>query len=109
VPATSPRSDPPPVPNETFDEVAYERLLARLQSMPVIEQAKGILMAQSSCTADEAFAMLRAASQRSNIKVRDIAEDIVKRASGAGQRGRRPRPLADDSAMWLTDHTHVVG
>jgi AmiR/NasT family two-component response regulator len=27
----------------------YARLLARLESMPVIEQAKGILMVQSRC------------------------------------------------------------
>lgn len=63
-------------------EEAYERLLARLATMPVIEQAKGILMAQSRCSPDEAFAMLRAASQRSNVKVRDLAEEIVGRVSG---------------------------
>jgi ANTAR domain len=81
---------------EIFTEAAYERLLARLQSMPAIEQAKGILMAQSSCTPEEAFAMLRAASQRSNIKVRDLAEEIVARVSGAEQRGRRPQSGPDE-------------
>jgi len=69
-------------------EVAHARLLARLESMPVIEQAKGILMAESRCTAEQAFAMLRAASQRSNVKVRDIAEQIVARVSAA-ERGSR--------------------
>jgi AmiR/NasT family two-component response regulator len=72
------RSEP-----EILTEAAYERLLARLESMPVIEQAKGVLMAESRCTPDEAFAMLRAASQRSNIKVRNIAAEIVARYSGA--------------------------
>lgn len=66
---------------EILHEAAYARLLARLHTMPVIEQAKGILMAESRCTADEAFAMLRAASQRSQVKVRDLAEEIVGRVS----------------------------
>jgi AmiR/NasT family two-component response regulator len=35
--------------------------------MPVIEQAKGILIAQTGCTPEEAFDMLRRASQRSNV------------------------------------------
>lgn len=67
---------------EILHEAAYARLLARLQTMPVIEQAKGILMAQSRCSPDQAFAMLRAASQRSNMKVRDLAAEIVSRVSG---------------------------
>ena len=69
---------------------AYARLEARLETMPVIEQAKGIVMAQTGCTAEQAFDMLRQASQRSNIKVRDLAEDIVGRAAAAGpNRGAR--------------------
>ena len=71
---------------ELLHTAAYARLLARLHTMPVIEQAKGILMAQSRCSADEAFAMLRAASQRSNVKVRDLAEEIVGRARREVQR-----------------------
>lgn len=67
---------------EILHDVAYARLLARLDTMPIIEQAKGILMAQSRCSAEEAFTMLRAASQRSNMKVRDLAQQIVTRVSG---------------------------
>lgn len=65
----------------------------RLQTMPVIEQAKGILMAESNCSPDEAFAMLRAASQRSNVKVRDLAEEIVGRVSA-----RQSQPAAGESS-----------
>jgi hypothetical protein len=82
---------------EMLHEVAYARLLAKLQSMPVIEQAKGILMAESRCTAEEAFAMLRAASQRSNMKVRDLAQEIVARVSGDEQKGARNQSSAADS------------
>jgi hypothetical protein len=56
---------------------AYARLQARLASMPVIEQAKGIIIAQSGWPEDEAFDALRRASQRENIKVRDLAARIV--------------------------------
>jgi hypothetical protein len=66
---------------------ACARLEARLESMPVIEQAKGILMAQTGCGAGQAFDMLRRASQRSNVKVRDLADAIVSRAAGAVPNG----------------------
>jgi AmiR/NasT family two-component response regulator len=52
-------------------------LRASLESRPVIDQAKGILMAQHGCSPDEAFGLLRAASQRDNRKVRDLAQAIV--------------------------------
>ncbi|WP_158544467.1 GAF and ANTAR domain-containing protein [Blastococcus sp. TBT05-19] len=43
----------------------------------VIGQAVGLLMAQQRCTADEAFDMLKAASQRNNEKLRDVAARMV--------------------------------
>jgi GAF domain-containing protein len=48
-----------------------------MQSRAVIEQAKGVLMAQRHIDADAAFEMLREASQRYNRKLRDIATGIV--------------------------------
>ncbi len=57
-----------------------EQLGQAMQSRAVIEQAKGIVMARSpQVTADEAFDVLRKASQRENVKVRDIAQRIVDR------------------------------
>ena len=53
------------------------RLHARAATMPVIEQAKGILMARQGCGEDEAFELLRRASQRSNTPIRVLAERIV--------------------------------
>ncbi len=50
-----------------------------------IEQAKGILMRDRGCTADEAFAILRDCSCRWNRKLRDVAQAILHDASGAGQ------------------------
>ena len=54
-----------------------EHLREALESRDVIGQAKGILMARRNCTADTAFELLRQASQHRNIKLRDIAEQVV--------------------------------
>lgn len=54
-----------------------EQMAEAMRSRAVIEQAKGILMAQRHCTADEAFEILTQASQRANKKLRDIATAIV--------------------------------
>ena len=56
------------------ERVQFQEALA---SRDVIGQAKGILMTQSHITADEAFDMLRRASQRLNRKLVSIAQDIV--------------------------------
>jgi GAF domain-containing protein len=48
-----------------------------MESRAVIEQAKGVLMAQRHVDAEQAFDLLRDASQRYNRKLRDIAAGIV--------------------------------
>ncbi|MBO0814631.1 MAG: ANTAR domain-containing protein [Actinobacteria bacterium] len=62
---------------EILHDSAFARLLAKVGTMPVIEQAKGILMAQHRCGPDEAFGLLRQASQRTNVKVHELAARIV--------------------------------
>jgi len=57
------------------DEV--RNLRAALETRPVIDQAKGILMGKHGCSADDAFTMLRLASMRDNRRVRDLAAGIV--------------------------------
>ena len=54
-----------------------EHLREALESRDVIGQAKGILMARRNCTSDAAFEALRKASQHRNMKLRDIAEQVV--------------------------------
>jgi transcriptional regulator with GAF, ATPase, and Fis domain len=48
-----------------------------LQSRAVIDRAVGIVMAESRCDADAAFAILSRASNNRNIKLRDLATEIV--------------------------------
>lgn len=57
-----------------------EQMEEALLSRDLIGQAKGILMAREGITAEEAFDMLRRASQRLNVKLRDIASGIVERS-----------------------------
>jgi GAF domain-containing protein len=61
-----------------------------LASRTTIDQALGILMAQQHCTAEQAFGLLKAHSQNTNRKIRDVAEDIVRRVSGEPAQPGRP-------------------
>jgi hypothetical protein len=56
---------------------ARQSLERALETRGVIDQAKGILMARTGTDADQAFESLRRASQRSNRKVSDLAQEIV--------------------------------
>ncbi|MDT0393836.1 MULTISPECIES: ANTAR domain-containing protein [Streptomyces] len=60
-----------------------EQLRQAIASRPVIDQARGILMATYGCTSDEAWHILREASQLSNTKLRTVAESLT--ASAAAQ------------------------
>ena len=69
---------------ELLRDSATARLQARLETMPVIEQAKGIVMGQKGCGPEEAFDLLRRASQQSNVPIRELAVLIVARSTGNG-------------------------
>lgn len=66
---------------EDRDELASmaHNLRASLNSRSVIDQAIGIMMAERSCTAEEAFANLQRVSQRSNLKLADVARNLIAR------------------------------
>jgi hypothetical protein len=65
----------PDTRNQLREEL--EGLRRAMEHRAVIEQAKGIIMASTGRTPDEAFELLRQQSQHSNMKLRDIAADIV--------------------------------
>jgi AmiR/NasT family two-component response regulator len=62
---------------EILQDSAFARLRAKMTTLPVIEQAKGIIMAQQECGPQEAFDLLRRASQRANVKLHVVAARIV--------------------------------
>ncbi|MBD9735795.1 ANTAR domain-containing protein [Streptomyces sp. H28] len=99
-PLRTPVPDPDPAP--TTSAVALERaeqlhvlraeveqLRQAIASRPVIDQARGILMATHGCTSDEAWHILREASQLSNTKLHAIAAALT---AGAGSEGEPPPP-----------------
>jgi hypothetical protein len=60
------------------------QLRTALESRAVIDQAKGVLMATHGVTAGEAFAMLVSKSQHQNVKLRDVARQLVTGVLGRG-------------------------
>ena len=58
-------------------EARAENLTDALKTREVIGQAQGILMEREQISAEQAFDIMRRASQRMNIKLRDVARDVV--------------------------------
>ncbi len=77
-----------------------ETLKEALRTRTIIGQAVGLLMCESTLTADAAFAHLVATSSHTNVKLREIARSLVEQANdraGAGQRlypDRTPEPTS---------------
>ena len=67
---------------DAVEQVGHLR--AALDSRAVIDQAKGILMERGRLTADEAFQALARISMTTNIKVRDVAEHLVRTGEISG-------------------------
>jgi GAF domain-containing protein len=57
-----------------------QQMQAAMEHRAMIEQAKGIVMAQLRCSPDEAFARLSKLSQDTNRKLRDVAATVVQDA-----------------------------
>jgi len=64
-----------------------EQMKQAMATRAVIEQAKGIIMRDRGCTADEAFDTLAQMSQQSHTKLRDVAQKLVDQV---GRGSRRP-------------------
>ena len=78
--------------NEPNDAVAFllERtiqLQTALDSRVVIEQAKGILAEREATSPDEAFLKMRGQARSQQMKLRDLAVDIVSGASNGARKG----------------------
>ncbi|WP_374936783.1 ANTAR domain-containing protein [Streptomyces sp. Ru71] len=69
------------------EEVA--QLRHAIASRPVIDQARGMLMATHGCSSQEAWTILRETSQLSNTKLRTVAAMVT---AGAGADGAPPPP-----------------
>ncbi|MGW7278058.1 ANTAR domain-containing protein [Streptomyces sp. NPDC054844] len=88
-PVPGPESAPscaPTGPAERLHVLQEEvhQLRQAIASRPVIDQARGVLMALHACTSDEAWHILREASQLSNTKLRTVAAAVTASAESDG-------------------------
>ena len=70
-----------------------DRMSRGLLTQQAIGQAQGILMERYKITDDQAFTVLVRASQRANVKLRDVAGRLTRTGEWSGQ----DRPLARES------------
>lgn len=85
-------------------------LRAQLATLPVIEQAKGVLIARYQISADAAFALLRRWSSHTNIKLREISRLLVQAAAASppqGSAGSRPEHGSAELDRLINDLTTV--
>jgi GAF domain-containing protein len=70
-----------------FDRTASvaQQMQTAMEHRAVIEQAKGIIMGERRCSAEEAFAVLTKISQYSNRKLRHVAAALVSRTQSPSE------------------------
>lgn len=117
-PGPDPRPGPEPRPGPpTASAVALERaeqlallreevrqLRRAIVSRPVIDQARGVLMATHACTSGEAWHILREASQLSNTKLHAVAAAVT-----AGAEINGPAPPEELRRALRTAITRCLG
>ena len=67
------------------EERAHRDIVAAAAGRGPIEQAKGILVATRGIDPDEAFALLKRASNDKNVRLRDLARVVVDEAARSGE------------------------
>jgi len=72
---------------------AGDNLKAVLESCTSIDVACGVIMAQNRCSYPEAFSKLAGVSRQRNLKVRSVAENILKATSGGSPATRFEPPV----------------
>jgi hypothetical protein len=85
-----------------------------MTSRSVIDQAKGVLMERFKVTPDQAFRLLAAASMATNVKLREVADQLVTTGElptlpvSSDRPARRPyappRPVRDPRDRRRSDH-----
>ncbi|MDP9074014.1 MAG: GAF and ANTAR domain-containing protein [Actinomycetota bacterium] len=66
-------------------EMVNDQLREALATRDLIGQAKGMIMVTEGCDANQAFDILRRASQHSNRKLRDVAAEIVQKLGSSSR------------------------
>jgi len=58
-------------------QAELNNLRTTLADRKVIDRAKGMIMAQRSCTEDEAYKLLRTTAMNQNIRLAALAQNII--------------------------------
>ncbi|MFC8520333.1 ANTAR domain-containing protein [Streptomyces sp. NPDC057257] len=82
-----------------------EQLQYAMESRPVIDMARGVLMARFACDPEEAWAILVAISQHANIKLRDVAQAITSTTTGKPMSDVLQEHVAAAVQAWQADRT----
>lgn len=89
-------------PEDGYDRLVadYQHLQRRLQTLPAIEQAKGVLVARYGIDPETAFGLLRRWSSHTNHKLRDISRLLVDTAAQPVDAAEAPiSPLRRPTAL----------
>ncbi|MFG2794889.1 ANTAR domain-containing protein [Streptomyces sp. NPDC048419] len=72
-----------PSPDPTTELLRENEQLRRaMESRPVIDMARGVLMVGCACRPEEAWEILATVSQHANVKLRHVAEAVTAAATG---------------------------
>jgi hypothetical protein len=93
---------------EQLDSMDLDALRAMAASMPVIEQAKGIVMGCYGVDPDTAFAVLRRVSSSGNLKLRALAVTVVEAASSQTNATQEPKSLPCEQVRRVIQARHVA-
>lgn len=80
-----------------------------MESRPVIDMARGVLLAGFGCRPEDAWEILVAVSQHSNIKLRMVAEAVTVAATGPPMPPELQDYLAAAVAEWRERETGSSG
>jgi anti-anti-sigma factor len=77
------------------------QLRRAMQTRPIIDLARGVLMASFSLSAEDAWNVLVTVSQNTNTKLHHVAQDLVNSVNG----GALPEPLQQRLAAAVAQHS----
>jgi len=91
------------LPDDVEQDLGVELVQLRraMQTRPIIDLARGVLMASFRLSAEEAWTVLVTVSQRTNTKLHHVADELV----GAVKGDSLPEPLQQELAAAVADHT----
>ncbi|WP_367318111.1 ANTAR domain-containing protein [Streptomyces sp. HUAS ZL42] len=83
-----------------------EQLAHAMESRPVIDMARGVLIASFACQPEDAWEILVTVSQHANVKLREVADAVTAAATGKPMPTELQDHLAAAVQTWQAGHEH---